>query len=247
MSPEEKVKWLILKEACAAIKQESLAYPCNASALKTTWDAFQTNQANALHSAMKKVHGAEDTGADADRLYASAIYSQGVRVATQLPDGTHVTWVRMQDGHFSLPPVDSDWIAEANTVVYQRYTLSPKEKVKWLICDAVCKYKEQERLPYPCDVNALWSTLQEQCEDDLLNAKEDLRGGGECTGLDSPSSRYYEGTEVAAQLPDGSWVGWTFWHGGGKHGAPWEIEWMSEAYPVACRQETRIVNIFSKE
>ena len=35
------------------------------------------------------------------------------------------------------------------------------------------------------------------------------------------------------EMLDGSWVGWTYFFGGGKHGEPSEMPWMEDAYDVA--------------
>jgi hypothetical protein len=66
--------------------------------------------------------------------------------------------------------------------------------------------------------------------------------------LISDSSRHYECKEVATQLHDGTWIGWTYWYGGGKHGNPGEIEWMPYAYELTCKEEvkTMTVHTFSK-
>jgi hypothetical protein len=74
-----------------------------------------------------------------------------------------------------------------------------------------------------------------------------FRDSGEDTRLPSQWSRNYEAKEVARQLSDGTWVGWTYWHGGGKWGEPEAIDWMNESYDVEVRQETRIVNVFAKK
>lgn len=78
--------------------------------------------------------------------------------------------------------------------------------------------------------------------------ESEFRASGEDTDLPSLQySRHYEAKEVARQLSDGTWVGWTYWYGGGKHGEPEAIDWMCEAYEVEVRQETRVVNVFAKK
>lgn len=47
----------------------------------------------------------------------------------------------------------------------------------------------------------------------------------------------YESRSVVAQMADGSWVGWTYWYGGGKFAQPASIEWMAYAYPVAMTEK----------
>lgn len=76
--------------------------------------------------------------------------------------------------------------------------------------------------------------------------KSEIRGGSERTGLPVAYSRLqrsYECESVAAQMPDGSWVGWTYWHGGGKHGNPEEIDWMEDAYDLVCTEGRQLVTV----
>lgn len=75
----------------------------------------------------------------------------------------------------------------------------------------------------------------------IQDARYELRCSGTETGLKCDWSRHYESDAVAAQYVDGSWVGWTYWHGGGKHGEPEAIDWMSDAYDVNCAEEEKMV------
>jgi len=85
-------------------------------------------------------------------------------------------------------------------------------------------------------------------EGELQDAKSELRCSGVETGLPAEYSRHYESSAVAAKYIDGSWVGWTYWYGGGKHGEPEAIDWMDEAYPVECKSEEKmmVVHTFTK-
>ena len=74
----------------------------------------------------------------------------------------------------------------------------------------------------------------------------EFRESGEETGLECEGSRNYESMAVAAELSDGTWVGWTYWYGGGKHGCAEEIPWIEEAYFVTRTEETRVVSVFAK-
>lgn len=69
------------------------------------------------------------------------------------------------------------------------------------------------------------------------------------TGLPENYSRNYESKEVAIKTPDQSWVGFTYWYGGGKHANPGKIDWMSDTYNVSMKEqvETVIVQKFSKQ
>jgi hypothetical protein len=77
----------------------------------------------------------------------------------------------------------------------------------------------------------------------LRDSQNDLRHSGISTGL-SPRghSRHYECREVAA-LIDGRWVGWTYWHGGGKHSEPAAIAWMDGAYFLDVTEEQRTITV----
>ena len=76
---------------------------------------------------------------------------------------------------------------------------------------------------------------------------EEFRDNGELTGLGHRyRSRHYECDIVAAQIGD-VWVAWPHWHGGGKHGCPEEIPWLTDAFYVDVKQETRVVNVFSRK
>ena len=93
-------------------------------------------------------------------------------------------------------------------------------------------------------IDATWQKLQEM--DNVRDAMNDIRSGSDITGLpDRQWSRNYESDEVGAKLPDGSWVGWTHWHGGGKHGEPEAIDWISDAYDITCTEEQRLVTVRS--
>lgn len=67
-----------------------------------------------------------------------------------------------------------------------------------------------------------------------------------CSGTDTPEiptphSRHYEADSVARKLDDGTWVGWIYWHGGGKHGEPGAIDWMGSAYELDVQEEEKLV------
>lgn len=79
--------------------------------------------------------------------------------------------------------------------------------------------------------------------DCITDAINEIRSGGEYTGLDAPYSRHYESDAVAVQAPNGQWVGFTYWHGGGKHGEPESIDWIKHAYHLDCKEEEKVVTV----
>lgn len=124
-------------------------------------------------------------------------------------------------------------------------TMTPTQKIKWLVLAKAAQWSEAEPPPYPCaEVDDLYDAGSER--DDIYDAISEVRSSGEETGLPADWSRHYESKSVAVCLPDGTWVGWTYWYGGGKHGAPGSVPWMECAYDVAMREETRVVRVFAK-
>lgn len=96
---------------------------------------------------------------------------------------------------------------------------------------------------------AIREAYQRVMEDDLWDALCDARGelryGTEKTGLPCGYSRHYECHAVAAQMLDGSWVGWDCWTGGGKHDEPETIEWVDDAYDVTATEVVKVVKEFA--
>lgn len=88
-------------------------------------------------------------------------------------------------------------------------------------------------------VDDRYSMLQES--DDHWDYQSGFRRGQCDTGLPAPSSRHYESKSVAAKLSDGSWVGWTYWYGGGKHGEPGIMPWIEDAYDLEMTEEEKVV------
>ena len=86
-------------------------------------------------------------------------------------------------------------------------------------------------------------------EQDAWDIECAFRQGEVETDIPCEYSRHYESKSVAARMADGSWVGWTYWSGGGKHGEPESIPWMSEAYELDVKEEEKlvIVQTFSKK
>jgi hypothetical protein len=71
--------------------------------------------------------------------------------------------------------------------------------------------------------------------------ESDFRSGDVDTNVPCPSDRHYESKSVAMKTEEGDWLGWTYWFGGGKHGEPQSIDWMSEAYDLTCQEEEKLV------
>lgn len=69
--------------------------------------------------------------------------------------------------------------------------------------------------------------------------------GEECNLCSKEWSRHYECDYVVRQVED-KWIGWTYWHGGGKHGEPSAIDWMSDAEFVEVASE-EVVSVVERE
>ena len=121
--------------------------------------------------------------------------------------------------------------------------MTPEQKLKHAI---ILKAQDWD-LAYPKEpitaenIDDLFEEMDE--EGALQDATGEIRTTGIETGLPAPHSRHYESESVAAQMPDGSWVGWTYWYGGGKHGEPEAIDWMDEAYDLKVVEEEKMVTV----
>lgn len=73
------------------------------------------------------------------------------------------------------------------------------------------------------------------------DARNERRWGIEAEGIETPHSRNYEIDAHAAELPDGSWVGWWHLHGGGKHSEPEAYDWVSNAFDL--NHEAEVVTV----
>jgi hypothetical protein len=79
--------------------------------------------------------------------------------------------------------------------------------------------------------------------------EHEFRHGSVNTHIPCEWDRNYESRSVGTQLTDGTWIGWTYWYGGGKHGQPEAEEWMSKAYELEVEEEekTVIIKTFTKK
>jgi len=118
--------------------------------------------------------------------------------------------------------------------------MTASEKVKQMIVNMATGVRYDD----PAVVESVYAGLQE--EDGTQDAEGELRPGTHATGLPCEYSRHYESKAVAAQMLDGSWVGWTYWYGGGKHGEPGAVPWIEDAYDVTAKEVVKVVIEFSK-
>ena len=126
--------------------------------------------------------------------------------------------------------------------------MTPEQKIKHAIVLAVAEYYSDDE-PVTVTIKALVldaENIDESygliCEQELhWDSLYEIREGQVETDIPSESSRHYESKSVAMQVPDGTWVGWTYWYGGGKHAEPDAIDWMDVAYNLNCKEEEKIV------
>lgn len=121
--------------------------------------------------------------------------------------------------------------------------MTPQQKLKHHILIIAARHNGEELGEVTTEnVDTLFDN-----HDNIQDAKEEARTCGQRTGIhrnvDYRITRHYEYDEVADQMPDGSWVGWTYWHGGGKHSEPSAIDWIEDAYAVDVKEEQKMVTV----
>lgn len=87
------------------------------------------------------------------------------------------------------------------------------------------------------DVDELWDVMRADYPDTMQDAQNEMRCMGRKTGLATPTARHLEVDAVAILTPFNQWVGFYYWHGGGKHSGAEEIEWMKDSYWVQAETD----------
>ena len=133
--------------------------------------------------------------------------------------------------------------------------MTPQQKLKLAILIRYHDFDEANPLPPADATGEQIDALYEEADDgDLGDAKEDIRCCGTETDLQVPLpngfhmvTRNYEYDHVATETPHG-WIGFVYWHGGGKHSEPSAIDWIEYAYDVNVTEEevTIIKQTFTK-
>ena len=122
--------------------------------------------------------------------------------------------------------------------------LQALENLKSFPDDAV--YENEKALLKSLERGITDETVNEQYDalvdmDIHWDYESEFRGGTVETNLPCDYSRHYESKSVARKLSDGSWVGWTYWYGGGKHGEPGSVQWMEDAYDLEVTETEKMV------
>ena len=119
--------------------------------------------------------------------------------------------------------------------------MTPEQKLKKEIVLLAIKDKNIEFVG-EIDTTNIENLYQQLVDLDLhWDYKNEIRQGQVETDLDCEYSRHYESKSVAMQVQDGSWIGWTYWYGGGKFGEPESIDFMANSYEVDCTEEEKVV------
>lgn len=119
--------------------------------------------------------------------------------------------------------------------------MTPEQKLKHAVINLAAQFaKKAPPEINETNVDSFYSDIEEVFPD-YWDAKEEIRTSGVETDIPCEASRNYESQSVAYQTPDGSWVGYTYWSGGGKFGQPESVKWMNQAYNLSCQEEEKLV------
>jgi hypothetical protein len=118
--------------------------------------------------------------------------------------------------------------------------LTAAQKAKYLVLVDVNRLRDSELPPFTSggDIDAHYQHEHENDDGYFQDGRNEARNGIEAPEIDTPSSNHYEVDAHVGKLPDGSYVGWWFYYGGGKHGQPeYAIDWVSDAFDVHHKAE----------
>lgn len=127
--------------------------------------------------------------------------------------------------------------------------LTPPQKIKWAILTKAIEEGDVSRSALkdvPCEtlhtvIDAIY--FQHVTNEGIgYHLEKEFREGQWETDIPPDHALeldllYYEKKSVAAQMPDGTYVGWTYWYGGGKDAEPESISWIPYAYSVTIKDE----------
>lgn len=117
--------------------------------------------------------------------------------------------------------------------------LTAPQKLKWHIMKECEAWPEGEEAVGEFIDNA-WDLQKKNLDWRWMNAQ------GQKTSFRGEYSRNYSCEILATEMPDGSWVAWPHWYGGGKHGDSESIPWIEDAFDIEVWTETREVRCFAK-
>lgn len=115
-------------------------------------------------------------------------------------------------------------------------TLTAPQKLKYLVLVTLNTWRKTDMpaLETGDQLDVLYAAEEEADDGRFQDARSETRHGTEAPEIsDTPSSRNYEVDAHVAALPDGSYVGWWYYHGGGKHSEPeYAFDWIANAFDV---------------
>ena len=88
-------------------------------------------------------------------------------------------------------------------------------------------------------IDELWDNCD--LDDELYEFRESGVDAAFVEGVMQPISRHYEIDVVYRRLVCGSFVGWFYYHGGGKHSEPEAYDWLSTSFNLNVVSERKIV------
>ena len=121
--------------------------------------------------------------------------------------------------------------------------MTPVHLLKWAILRKAASWGQFELADDPLTPEQIDALYEEHDKDwGLQDAREEIRASGTRTDVRDPTPwtrglDNYENQSSAMQAPDGTWVGWTYWYGGGKYAEPSAIPWLDYAYALSCEEK----------
>lgn len=118
--------------------------------------------------------------------------------------------------------------------------MTAEQKLKWKILSLDAKWKKLDAPEYPnSNIEELYQDLID--DDYHWDAESETREGEYETNIQPEYLGDFESKSVAIKLPDNTYVGWTYFDGGGKHSNPDEIKWIENAYDLDCIEEEKTI------
>lgn len=81
--------------------------------------------------------------------------------------------------------------------------------------------------------------------DSSMDYEEEFRQGQVKTEIEPDWDGHHESRSVATQMSDGTWIGWTYWYGDGKHGEPWTVDWILDSYELTRTEEVKTLTVIT--
>lgn len=119
-------------------------------------------------------------------------------------------------------------------------SLTATQKARYLVLVDVNRLRKSELPPFETgdQIDTLYDLEYANDQGYFQDGRNEARHGIEAPEIDCPTSRNYEVDAHVGKLPDGSYVGWWFYYGGGKHSdAQNAIDWEAQAFDVNHKAE----------